>query len=207
MLVEHTIDTSNGQHREPNTSHRARPRHRTLSNTFEVQRGDHKCDPHHDPYHDHRTRPRHRTCLWNTPSTPTTASESTQSSASRRAHNLEHRKSQPHRHRKRPPEQPSPRPANPPTTSNTHEVHAIDTDNSHQQSTRRQPHNQPRNSGEGHSGEAGEVTPGRGREQDTKQTNPRPAGTPTTSNTNEAHAINNDDGQQDDLDLGQQPRP
>src|SRR5699024_10536001 len=35
----------------------------------------------------------------------------------------------------------------------------------------------------------------------------RPAGTPTASNINEAHAINNDDGQHDDLDLGQQPRP
>ena len=58
-----------------------------------------------------------------------------------------------------------------------------------------------------HSGEAGRVTPGRGRGQDTRQPNPRPATTPTTSNTNEAHTIDNGNGHQDNPHLGQQSHP
>src|SRR5699024_8973254 len=59
-------------------------------------------DQQHQPHLGQQLRPRHRSLLWNTPSTPTTASESTQFSASRRAHIIEHRKSQTHRHHKRP---------------------------------------------------------------------------------------------------------
>ena len=47
----------------------------------------------------------------------------------------------------------------------------------------------------------------RGREQVTRQTNPRPTTTPTTSNTNEAHAISNGSGHQDNPHHGQQPHP
>src|SRR5699024_5694615 len=77
----------------------------------------------------------------------------------------------------------------------------------HTQATHQPPNNQPRDCGERHSGEAGRVTPGGGRRQGTGPTNPRPSGTPTPSNTNEAHAINNDDVQHDDLDLGHQSHP
>ena len=58
-----------------------------------------------------------------------------------------------------------------------------------------------------YSGEAGRVTPGKGREQDTRPPNPRPATSHTTSNTTEAHTINTDDDHDDDPHLGQQPRP
>src|SRR5699024_6556604 len=58
--------------------------------------------PRGHPHLGQQLHPRHRTLLWNTPSTPTTASTTTQSSASRRAHIIEHTKSQPHRQRQRP---------------------------------------------------------------------------------------------------------
>src|SRR5699024_5730834 len=90
---------------------------------------------------------------------------------------------------------------------NTRMTYDINNNHDHTQATHQPPNNQPQYSGERHPGEAGRVTPGKGREQDTRQPNPRPAGTPTTSNTNEAHAINTDDGQRDDLDLGHRSRP
>src|SRR5699024_2332205 len=58
--------------------------------------------PRGHPHLGQQLHPRHRTLLWNTPSTPTTASTTTQSSASRRAHIIEHTKSQPHRQPQRP---------------------------------------------------------------------------------------------------------
>src|SRR5699024_6790600 len=138
---------------------------------------------------------------------PATTLTTPQSSANSHAHNVEHPRTTLHQHRPRPPGQPTPRPATTPTTSNTRMTYDIDNNHDHTQATHQPPNNQPQYSGERHPGEAGRVTPGKGREQDTRQPNPRPAGTPTASNINEAHAIDNDDGQHDDLDLGQQPRP
>ena len=86
-------------------------------------------------------------------------------------------------------------------------THDIDHNHDHTQATHQPPNNQPQYSGERHSGEAGRVTPGQGREQDTRQPNPRPAGTPTSSNTTEAQTINTDDGQHNDPHLGQQLHP
>src|SRR5699024_6777908 len=46
-----------------------------------------------------------------------------------------------------------------------------------------------------------------GQQRPSPRHSPRPATTPTTSNTNEAHAISNGSGHQDNPHLGQQPRP
>ena len=81
---------------DPHHSHRARSRHRTRSNTVEAHTIDSSSGQRIVLYHDHRTHPHHRTLLWNTPSTPTTVSESTQFSTSNHAHIVEHTKSQPH---------------------------------------------------------------------------------------------------------------
>src|SRR5699024_176015 len=123
-----------------------------------------------------------------------------------------------------------------PTTSNTRMTHDINNNHDHTQATHQPPNNQPQYSGERHPGEAGRVTPGKGartghvttqpstirhahnleyqrsprhqqRRRPARRPTPRPAVTPTSSNTIEAHAINNDDGQHDDLDLGHQSRP
>src|SRR5699024_3301965 len=103
--------------------------------------------------------------------------------------------------------QPTPRPTTTPTTSNTRMTHDINNNHDHTQATHQPPNNHPQYSAERHSGEAGTETPGRRRGQDTRRTDPRPATTPTTSNTNEAPAINNDDDHPDDLDLGHQSHP
>ena len=89
---------------EPTTTHQTptlwRSTHRRSRTGNAKARGADRSRGH--PHLDQQMCPRHRTLLWNTPSTPTTASESTQITASRRAHNVEHTKSQPHRHQKRP---------------------------------------------------------------------------------------------------------
>src|SRR5699024_5225215 len=87
-------DLNDGQH--------TRPQPRTCSNTQMSRAIDTNHDQQHHPHLGQQPHPRHRTLLWNTPSTPTTASTTTQSSASRRAHIIEHTKSQPHRQRQRP---------------------------------------------------------------------------------------------------------
>ena len=87
----------------------------------------------------------------------------TQPSTSRHAHNLEHQRSPRHQHRRRPPGRPTPRPAITPTTSNTLVTHTLDHPRVNDLDHGQPPHNQPRNCGVEHSGEAGRVTPGRGR--------------------------------------------
>ena len=88
----------------PTTTHQAptlwRSTHRRSRTGNAKARGADRSRDH--PHLDQQTRPRHRTRLWNTPSTPATASELTQFTASRRAHIVEHMKSQLHRHQKRP---------------------------------------------------------------------------------------------------------
>src|SRR5699024_671815 len=170
---------------------RQRPRTGQYNDLILGQRINHAIEHGKSPLHRHHER-------------PATTLTTTQSSASNHAHNLEHQRSPRHQQRQRPPGQPTPRPTTTPTTSNTRMTYDINNNHDHTQATHQPPNNQPQYSGERHSGEAGRVTPGRGREQDTRQPNPRPAGTPTASNINEAHAINTDDGQRDDLDLGQQ---
>ena len=65
----------------------------------------------------------------------------------------------------------------------------------------------PRNSGEGHSGEAGRVTPGRGRGQVTRPPTPRPADAPTSSNMLVEHTVDTSNGQRVNPVLGQQTHP
>src|SRR5699024_6759010 len=76
---------------------------------------------------------------------------------------------------------PTPRPATTPTTSNTNEAHAIDHNDDHQQATSRPSNNQPHVCGVGHPGEAGGVTPGRGR--DNNPTHSPRHRAPTRTNT------------------------
>ena len=151
---------------------------------------EHACGTHHRPQRRPAQRPNPR------PSNITTTSNTRKASPTDTNHGHEQAT-----------RRPNPRPTSTPTSSNTLKASSIDTDHDNTQATRQQPHNQPQHSGERHSGEAGRVTPGRGREQDTRQPNPRPAGTPTASNTIEAHTINNGNGQHNDPDLGQQLRP
>ena len=131
---------------------------------------------------------------------PVTTLTATQFSANRRAHNVEHQRSPHHQHRQRPPGQPTLRSADTTTTSNTRMTHAIDTGHGHTQATRRPPNSQPRDCGERHSGEAGGVTPGRGRGNNPTH-NPRHRA-PTRANT---HAHTLDHPQVNDLDHNQPP--
>src|SRR5699024_2838148 len=135
--------------------------------------------------------PRHRTLLWNTPSTPTTASTTTQFSASRRAHIIEHRKSQPHRHQKRP------------RTGQYNDPilgqrinHAIE----HGKSPLHRHHERPATtltttqssaSNHAHNLEHQRSTRHQHRPRPPGQPTPRPTTTPTTSNTRMTYDINN----------------
>src|SRR5699024_2636487 len=81
----------------------------------------------------------------------------------RHAHNLEYQRSPRHQQRRRPARRPRPRPPVTPTTSNTLVTHTIDHNDAHTLDHGQPPHNQPQHCGVEHSGEAGGVTPGRGR--------------------------------------------
>src|SRR5699024_9016716 len=153
----------------------------TTSNTNEAHAISNGSGHQDNPHLGQQPRPRHRTLLWNTHSTPTTTTG--------RQRDDQHLDHQP-RPRHRTPPTPTP----PPTPSHTNHPPTIDPTDDPQQPTSRPSTNQPHVCGVGHPGEAGRVTPGRRRGQLTRQPTPRPAATPTTSNTNEAHAINTDDG-------------
>src|SRR5699024_5368671 len=147
--------------------------------------------PRGHPHLGQQLHPRHRTLLWNTPSTPTTASTTTQSSASRRAHIIEHTKSQPHRQRQRS------------RTGQYNDLilgqrinHAIE----HGKSPLHRHHERPATtltttqssaSSHAHIVEHQRSTHHQHRPRPPGQPTPRPATTPTTSNTRMTHDINN----------------